>query len=186
MNGKFLLAIDQGTSSSRAVLYDSSVRPLATAQREFEQIYPRPGWVEHDAEAIWESQLSTAREAIAGAGLAAGDIAAIGITNQRETVVAWDRETGDPVSNAIVWQDRRTASMTAALRGASNRADPELPTRADRANRTHTELLNLRRDSGLTQKKECRQLCNGKLPRRRRVRRVPDESDSNSGWAFVA
>ena len=102
-----LLAIDQGTSSSRAVLYDSSVRPLATAQREFEQIYPRPGWVEHDPEAIWQS----VREVVAGCiDQAREPIAAIGITNQRETALIWDRATGEPVHNAIVWQCRRTAS----------------------------------------------------------------------------
>jgi len=112
----FVLALDQGTTSSRAIVFDDRSHIVATAQQEFEQIFPQPGWVEHDAEAIWETQLSTAREAIAGAGLAPPDIAAIGITNQRETVVVWDRRTGQPIHNAIVWQDRRTAAQTDLLK----------------------------------------------------------------------
>ncbi|MDJ0812632.1 MAG: glycerol kinase GlpK [Woeseiaceae bacterium] len=108
-----ILAIDQGTSSSRAVLYDSEVRPLASAQQEFPQIYPRPGWVEHDPEAIWQSVRDVVAECLAGTR---EPIAAIGITNQRETTVAWDRATGECVYNAIVWQDRRTANDCERLR----------------------------------------------------------------------
>ena len=111
-----LLALDQGTSSSRSIVFDAHGRILAMAQREFRQIYPRPGWVEHDPKEILESQLATAREALAKAKLAAADIAAIGITNQRETTVVWNRATGEPVYNAIVWQDRRAEPTCAALR----------------------------------------------------------------------
>ncbi|MEX2158122.1 MAG: glycerol kinase GlpK [Dehalococcoidia bacterium] len=113
---KYVLALDQGTSSSRAVLYDEEGLAVATAQREFPQIYPQPGWVEHDPEAIWSSQLESAREAIATSGVAPGDIAAIGITNQRETAVVWERATGRPIANAIVWQCRRTAERCDELR----------------------------------------------------------------------
>ncbi|CAM3146035.1 Glycerol kinase [Sphingomonas antarctica] len=105
-----LLAIDQGTTSSRAIRFDLDGRPLQTAQREFAQHYPRPGWVEHDANEIWETTLATAREVMSD------DVKAIGITNQRETVVLWDRTTGKPVHNAIVWQDRRTADLCDALK----------------------------------------------------------------------
>jgi glycerol kinase len=112
---EFVLALDQGTTSSRAILFDRSGTPLASAQREFEQIYPQPGWVEHDPEAIWETQLATAKEALANAGAKAGDVAAIGITNQRETTIVWDR-SGRPIANAIVWQDRRTAPLCDELR----------------------------------------------------------------------
>jgi glycerol kinase len=104
---KCLLALDQGTSSSRSIVFDAHGRILAMAQREFRQIYPRPGWVEHDPKEILESQLATAREALAKAASTATDIAAIGITNQRETTLVWNRATGEPVCNAIVWQDRR-------------------------------------------------------------------------------
>ena len=114
MNGKFLLAIDQGTSSSRTVIYDHNARVVASDQQEFPQIYPRPGWVEHDPEAIWTSVTAVTRGALDKAGVTAGDIAAIGITNPRETTVIWDRETGAPVYNAIVWQDRRTADYCQA------------------------------------------------------------------------
>src|SRR5690554_1970110 len=107
----YILALDQGTTSSRAIVFDHAGQIVAVAQQEFPQIYPRPGWVEHDPEGIWESQLAVARQVIAEAGIGAGDIAAIGITNQRETTVVWDRATGEPVHNAIVWQDRRTAKM---------------------------------------------------------------------------
>ncbi|MGZ5130011.1 MAG: glycerol kinase GlpK [Caldimonas sp.] len=112
----YLLALDQGTSSSRSIVFDSRGRIVAMAQREFRQIFPRPGWVEHDPREIWESQLSTAREALATAGLAAGEIAAIGITNQRETTLLWNRITGEPLGNAIVWQDRRTAPACETLK----------------------------------------------------------------------
>jgi len=113
----FILAIDQGTTSSRALVLDDGYNVLATAQREFRQIYPASGWVEHDPEDIWNSVVETGREAIAAAGVAPSDIAAIGITNQRETTLIWDRATGKPVYNAIVWQDRRTADTTNELRG---------------------------------------------------------------------
>ncbi len=112
----FLLALDQGTSSSRSIVFDESGQIVASAQREFRQIFPQPGWVEHDANEIWDSQLATARDAIAKAGLKAADIRAIGITNQRETTVLWNRRTGKPVHNAIVWQDRRTEPFCAQLR----------------------------------------------------------------------
>jgi glycerol kinase len=113
---KYLLALDQGTSSSRSIVFDRGGRITAMAQREFRQIYPQPGWVEHDPKEIWESQLATAREALAKAGLKAGDIASIGITNQRETTVVWNRATGEPVYNAIVWQDRRAEPTCVAMR----------------------------------------------------------------------
>ncbi len=112
---KYLLALDQGTTSSRAIVYDATCTALATAQREFTQFFPQPGWVEHDALEIWRSVEATAREAIAKAGISAAEIAAIGITNQRETIVLWDRATGEPVAPAIVWQDRRTADYMTAL-----------------------------------------------------------------------
>jgi len=113
---KFLLALDQGTSSSRSIVFDAQGRIVAMAQREFRQIYPQPGWVEHDPKEIWATQLATAQEALAKAKLKAGDIASIGITNQRETTVVWNRRTGEPVYNAIVWQDRRAEPTCAALR----------------------------------------------------------------------
>nr|HQH70946.1 FGGY family carbohydrate kinase [bacterium] len=103
-----ILALDQGTTSSRAIVFDHTGTILQAAQREFTQIYPQAGWVEHDPREIWSSQIAVAREAMARAGLNARDIAAIGITNQRETTLIWDRRTGEPVHNAIVWQDRRT------------------------------------------------------------------------------
>jgi glycerol kinase len=114
----FLLALDQGTSSSRSIVFDAGGRIVAMAQREFRQIYPQPGWVEHDPEEIWATQLATAQEALAKAKLTAADIASIGITNQRETTVVWNRRTGAPVYNAIVWQDRRAEPTCAALRTA--------------------------------------------------------------------
>lgn len=109
------MALDQGTTSSRCIIFDHSGAMLASAQKEFAQHYPKPGWVEHDAAEIWETTLEVARGAMAKAGLSAADIAAIGITNQRETTVVWDRETGEPVCPAIVWQCRRTAPMADAL-----------------------------------------------------------------------
>ena len=111
-----ILALDQGTSSSRAIVFDADGGIVAQSQREVEQIYPHPGWVEHDAAQIWDTQLDTAREALATAGLQAADIAAIGIANQRETVVMWERSSGRPIHNAIVWQDRRTADITERLK----------------------------------------------------------------------
>lgn len=112
----YLLAMDQGTSSSRSIIFrDGDV--VATAQQEFRQIFPQPGWVEHDAQELWDSQLATSRAVLAQAGLRAGDIAALGITNQRETTIVWERATGRPIFNAIVWQDRRTEALCQQLRG---------------------------------------------------------------------
>ena len=119
-----LIAIDQGTTSTRAIAFDAALRPLATAQRELRQIYPAPGLVEHDPEEIWAASVATVRDVMAQAGLAAKDIAGIGIANQRETTVLWDRVTGRPIHNAIVWQDRRTADVCDALRRAGH--EPEI------------------------------------------------------------
>jgi glycerol kinase len=113
---EYILSLDQGTTSSRAIVFDPRGKPLSVAQKEFPQIYPRPGWVEHDPEAIWSSQLETARRALAQAGLQPQDIAAIGLTNQRETTVLWDRAAGAPIYNAIVWQCRRTAPICDRLK----------------------------------------------------------------------
>ena len=112
----YLLAIDQGTTSTRAIVFDAALKPVATAQQEFAQIYPAPGRVEHDVEDIWSTTVATVRAAIERAGVAAKTIAAIGIANQRETTVVWERATGRPIHNAIVWQDRRTADACAELR----------------------------------------------------------------------
>ena len=117
-----LLAIDQGTTSTRSMVFDAYLVPRAIAQQEVTQIYPAPGWVEHDPEEIWATTLATLRDAVAKAGLSAKDIAGIGITNQRETTLIWDRETGKPVHNAIVWQDRRTAPACEELRQAGHEA----------------------------------------------------------------
>src|SRR5688500_7106116 len=106
---RYVLALDQGTTSSRSIVFGRAGEIVATAQKEFPQLYPKPGWVEHDPNAIWSSQSATMAEALAHARITAADIAAIGVTNQRETTLVWDRETGKPVYNAIVWQDRRTA-----------------------------------------------------------------------------
>ncbi len=118
----FLLALDQGTSSSRSIVFDADSRIVAMAQREFRQIYPQPGWVEHDPHELWATQLATAQEALATAGLKAADIRVIGITNQRETTVVWNRATGEPLYNAIVWQDRRAEPTCAALRADGHEA----------------------------------------------------------------
>jgi glycerol kinase len=115
---KAVLALDQGTTSSRAIAFDRAGRILSVAQQEFRQFYPQPGWVEHDPGEIWSSQRDVAARALASAGLAAADVAAIGITNQRETTLLWERATGRPVAPAVVWQDRRTASRCDALRQA--------------------------------------------------------------------
>ena len=112
----YLLALDQGTSSSRAIVFDAQGRIVAMAQREFRQIYPQPGWVEHDADEIWETQLSVAREVLTKASLKASEVKAIGITNQRETTLVWNRKTGRAIHHAIVWQDRRAEPQCAALR----------------------------------------------------------------------
>jgi glycerol kinase len=116
MDGKYILALDQGTTSSRAVLFDRAGNIVSVAQKEFQQIYPQPGWVEHDPQEIWSTQAGVAAEAVTRAGLNGSQIAAIGITNQRETTIVWDRETGRPVYNAIVWQDRRTADFCDSLK----------------------------------------------------------------------
>jgi len=118
--GEFILVIDEGTTSTRAMLFGADGTPIASTQHGLTQHYPVPGWVEHDAEEIWERSLAATREVIAKAG-GADRIAAIGITNQRETMVAWDRETGEPLGNAIVWQDRRTADRWRAARPPSGR-----------------------------------------------------------------
>jgi glycerol kinase len=115
-----ILALDQGTTSSRAILFEHSGAIRGIAQKEFRQIFPQTGWVEHDPQEIWSSQLEVARSVLAKAGLKASDVAAIGITNQRETTVIWDRRTGEPIHNAIVWQDRRTASFCDELRRAGH------------------------------------------------------------------
>jgi glycerol kinase len=111
-----VLALDQGTTSSRAIVFDDFGREVGVAQRELQQIFPRSGWVEHDPEEIWDTQIAVAREALALAGLSARDVAALGITNQRETTLVWDRATGAPIANAIVWQDRRTAETCDRLK----------------------------------------------------------------------
>lgn len=113
---KFILAFDQGTTSSRAIMFDKNGSIRSVAQKEFKQLFPQPGWVEHDANEIWSTQLGVAAEAISQAGFTVKDIAAIGITNQRETTVVWDKRTGMPVYNAIVWQDRRTAAYCDQLK----------------------------------------------------------------------
>lgn len=116
MTDKYILALDQGTTSSRAIVFDQQGTPKSIAQKEFPQVYPKPGWVEHDGVKIWSSQSSVAAEAITEAEIHAEDIAAIGITNQRETTLLWDRQTGKPVYNAIVWQDRRTSDLCDELK----------------------------------------------------------------------
>ena len=113
---RYLLALDQGTSSSRSIVFDETGRIVSLAQRELPQIFPQPGWVEHNATTIWQDQLATAKDAIAKAGLKASDISGIGITNQRETTVVWNKKTGEPIYHAIVWQCRRTEPICAQLR----------------------------------------------------------------------
>src|SRR3954470_2685077 len=113
---QYILSFDQGTTSSRAIIFDHAGSIISIAQKEFTQLYPQPGWVEHDANEIWGTQLAVAVEAVSKAGLKATDIAAIGITNQRETTVVWDKETGAPIHQAIVWQDRRTAAFCDQLK----------------------------------------------------------------------
>src|ERR1035438_1183045 len=116
----FILALDQGTTSSRTILFDQAGAIRASAQQEFPQLFLQTGWVEHDPLEIWSSQLGVARTALAQAGLTVGDVAAIGITNQRETAVIWDRRSGEPIHNAIVWQDRRTAGFCDDLKPAGH------------------------------------------------------------------
>ena len=119
----FILALDQGTTSSRSVVLDHTGAIIAMDQSEFEQRFPKPGWVEHDAVEIWETQVTTARRALEKAKITASDLAGIGITNQRETIVLWDRATGEPIHNAIVWQDRRTSELTGKLRAEGHEDD---------------------------------------------------------------
>src|SRR6185503_17503241 len=119
---KYVLALDQGTTSSRAILFDQAGSVVASVQKEFRQIFPKPGWVEHDANEIWATQLATAQDVIAKKQLSPSDVAAIGITNQRETTVVWDRETGTPIHHAIVWQDRRTAARCDQLKARGGAA----------------------------------------------------------------
>jgi glycerol kinase len=125
--GRYILAIDQGTTSTRCILFDAQGMPVATAQQEHRQIYPRPGWVEHDALEIWENTEGVVRQALAKAGARPAEILAIGITNQRETTVIWERETGRPIYNAIVWQDTRTDALCAELaqEGGQDRFRPQ-------------------------------------------------------------
>ena len=120
----YVLAIDQGTTSSRAILFDEALKVVSLGQQEFEQHFPDSGWVEHDPEDLWSSTAATCRAAIERANVSPGEIAAIGITNQRETTLVWDRATGKPVHNAIVWQDRRTAPLCARLKDEGH--EPEV------------------------------------------------------------
>ena len=113
--GKYILSLDQGTTSSRAILFDQDQNIIGVSQKEFTQFYPREGWVEHDAMEIWSSQYAVMMEIIAQSGVDIADIAAIGITNQRETTIVWDADTGRPICNAIVWQCRRTADIVDGL-----------------------------------------------------------------------
>ena len=113
---KYILSFDQGTTSSRAILFDHQGQIHATSQKEFTQIFPKAGWVEHDPLEIWSTQMGVATEAISMKGLSIDDVAAIGITNQRETTVVWNKITGQPIYNAIVWQDRRTADFCDTLK----------------------------------------------------------------------
>ncbi|MDK2932046.1 MAG: glycerol kinase [Bacillota bacterium] len=116
MRGRYIMSLDQGTTSSRAIIFDRDARPVAFAAKEFPQIYPRPGWVEHDPMDIWQTQIDVARDVLANAGIGPADVAAIGITNQRETTILWERATGEPVYNAIVWQCRRSAPICDELK----------------------------------------------------------------------
>ncbi|HTI18198.1 MAG TPA: glycerol kinase GlpK [Trinickia sp.] len=131
MHDQYMLALDQGTTSSRAMVFDRQGNVVSLAQKEFQQLYPQPGWVEHDPREIWSTQAGVAAEAVTRAGLNGSSIAAIGITNQRETTIVWDRETGQPIYNAIVWQDRRTADFCDTLKArglaATVRAKTGLP-----------------------------------------------------------
>ena len=120
MSGKFLLAIDEGTSSTRTVIYDHQARVVASAQQEFKQHYPQSGWVEHDAEEIWTAAQAVTAKAMQAVSSTAADISGIGITNQRETAVVWDRDSDECVYNAIVWQDRRTAERCDELRAGGH------------------------------------------------------------------
>ena len=114
---KYVMALDAGTTSNRCILFNEKGEMCSVAQKEFTQYFPQPGWVEHDANEIWQTQLSVAREAMRKVGATADDIAAIGITNQRETVIVWDKATGQPITHAIVWQCRRTADFAEQMKG---------------------------------------------------------------------
>ena len=120
MQNKLILALDQGTTSSRAIVFNHEGEIVSISQKPFEQIFPKPGWVEHDPNEIWSSQISVAAEVIAKVGISGKEVAAIGITNQRETTIVWDRETSEPIYNAIVWQDRRTSKYCDELKAAGH------------------------------------------------------------------
>ncbi len=120
MPSHFILALDQGTTSSRSIIFDKQGNIISVAQKEFKQIFPQPGWVEHDAEDIWSTQYGTMAEAVAKAKITMKQVAGIGITNQRETTVVWERSTGKPIYHAIVWQDRRTAAYCDELKKAGH------------------------------------------------------------------
>ena len=113
----YIVAIDQGTTSTRSILFDRNMKALSVSQREFKQYFPKSGWVEHNPNDIWETTVSTFKEVLEKAGLSAGKVSGIGITNQRETTLVWDRKTGQCLSNAIVWQDRRTSEFCKELKG---------------------------------------------------------------------
>ena len=129
MSDKFMLALDEGTSSTRAIVFDESGSMRGVCQTEFEQFFPKPGWVEHDANEIWSKQIEVIKGAIKDAGIKPDQIAGLGITNQRETIVLWDRSTGEPLHHAIVWQDRRTTAFCDQLRadGHAVRTDGDFP-----------------------------------------------------------
>ncbi|MBQ8167593.1 MAG: hypothetical protein IJZ96_11270, partial [Lachnospiraceae bacterium] len=127
---KYIMALDSGTTSNRCILFDKTGKICAMAQKEFNQIFPNPGWVEHDAEEIWSTQLGVAVEAMNKCGATPSDIAAIGITNQRETTIVWDKNTGKPIYNAIVWQCRRTAGYCDELKSISADEIKELTTKS--------------------------------------------------------
>ena len=116
----YILALDQGTTSSRSIVFDKHGNIISVAQKEFKQIFPQPGWVEHDADEIWSTQFGTMAEAVAKANITMKQVAGIGITNQRETTVVWERSTGKPIYHAIVWQDRRTAAYCDELKSAGH------------------------------------------------------------------
>ena len=118
----YILAIDQGTTSTRAILFDEKMIPVGTNQMEFKQYFPKSGWVEHDPQDLWSTTLETCGSAIKSAGIKSSEITAIGITNQRETVIVWDKITGKPIYNAIVWQDRRTSDLCEVLRDEGHEA----------------------------------------------------------------
>ncbi len=124
----FTIAIDQGTTSTRSIVFDESIKPVASAQQEFEQLFPHSGWVEHRPQDLWQTTLSTLRQVINQAGIDTADVAGIGITNQRETLIVWDRHSGEPIANAIVWQDRRTAEFCAELANQGHEAEIQAAT----------------------------------------------------------